>query len=184
MKKNIQLSLCLLFALLFSSPAFAIMEPTAEQIKAEQKYQRKLQKIKQKQEIKCIKHPESCTATPIQQTTLTLGVAQTHIKIGTSQDVVASTLGSPNIATVDSDGKDTWIYDKVSSVTSYNNSGFGIGAGGMGGGYGDGAIGGGVLGVSYAKNKGNYQTAQKTLTIVIKFTDKKVSSFQYHMSNF
>ncbi|MDD3435512.1 MAG: hypothetical protein PHC64_00010 [Candidatus Gastranaerophilales bacterium] len=123
--------------------------------------------------------------TPVQEQEMTLGNVQRQIKIGTSQDEVALALGSPNIVTRDSDGKDTWIYDKVASITSYSDSGFGVGAagGGLGGGINGG--GGGILGIGYKKNKGQIQSVQKTLTVVIKF-DKtnKVESFTYHMSKF
>lgn len=120
---------------------------------------------------------------PVKEQEMTLGIVQRQIKLGTAQDEVAIALGSPNIVTKDSDGKDTWIYDKVSSITSYDNSGFGVGAGGGGGG-GNG-FGGGILGIGYTKNKENIQTVQKTLTVVIKFDkDNKVDSFTYHMSKF
>ena len=81
---------------------------------------------------KCRKHPEKCQVltTPIQEQQMTLGIVQRDIKIGTSQADVAMVLGSPNIVTQDADGKETWIYDKVSSITSYGSSGFGVGIGG------------------------------------------------------
>lgn len=158
--------LCLFIMSVFAIPAFAINEVDELQ-KAELKYQKKLEKIKKKQQIKCLKHPETCT--PAQDTNMTLGVAQKNVKIGTPQDQVALALGSPNIVTTDSDGKETWIYDKVSSVTSYNSSGFGVG----------------IILAGYSKGKENAQSSQKTLTIVIKFDKtKKVESFQYHMSSF
>lgn len=168
----------------FITPAMAITDVDARMQKEQQKYQLKVEKIKKKQELQCLKHPEKCTSTPAKETNLTLGIAQKNIKIGTPQDEVALALGSPNIVTVDSEGHDTWIYDKVSSVTSYNNSGFNIGIGGFGGGIGSAGGGGGILGAGYGKDGGNVQSNQKTLTIVIKFTNQKVSSFKYHMSNF
>ena len=67
---------------------------------------------------------------------------------------------------------------------SYNNNGFNVGLGGLVGGAGNSVAGGGLVNAAYRKNSGNAQTNQKTLTIVIKFTNSKVSSFQYHMSNF
>ncbi len=122
---------------------------------------------------------------PVREQELTLGIVQKDIKIGSTQDEVAIALGSPNIVTRDSDGKDTWIYDKVASITSYSDSGFGVGAGGLGGGGGGNGFGGGILGVAYSKNKGNIQTTQKTLTVVIKFDkNNAVESFTYHMSKF
>ncbi len=189
MKKKIILMLALTLCPVMS--AYAITETTPADYayqqklqKQEMKYKLKVEKLRQKEELKRLKNSANEIATPIQQTNMTLGTAQKNIKIGTSQDEVAMALGSPNIVTVDSEGRDTWIYDKVASVASYNNSGFTVGAGGFGGGGGANGGGGGVLGGAYSKNKGAVQTTQKTLTIVIKFENNKVCSFKYHMSNF
>ena len=142
----------------------------------------------QKLSRKCRKHPEKCQVpmtTPIQEQQMTLGTVQRDIKIGTSQADVAAALGSPNIVTLDAEGRETWIYDKVSSITSYGSSGFGVGIGGIGGGYGSGGFGGGLLNAGYNRNGGTVQSVQKTLTVVLKFDDKhNVASFSYHMSAF
>lgn len=159
--------LILLTLILISLPAFAISDTNSEVQKAEAKYQRKIERIKQKQAIKCAKHPDRCTNPTVEQN-LTLGVVQRNIKIGMSQDCVVTALGSPNIVTTDVNGKETWVYDKVSSVASYNDSGFSVG----------------IILAGYGKTKAISQTVQKTLTIVIKFNNKKVESFQYHMSKF
>lgn len=184
MKKILALSCVITFML----PVFAIEDVDLKMQKEQQKYQLKVEKIRRKQELQCMKHPESCKTNPVKETNLTIGVAQKNIKIGTSQDEVAMALGSPNIVTVDSDGYDTWIYDKVASVTSYNNSGFSVGLLGGGGATGVGGTtlggGGGLINASYGRNSGGVQSNQKTLTIVIKFTNQKVSSFKYHMSSF
>ena len=174
------LATLLIFAI--GLPSLAIVETGIS--KSEYKYQKKLEKIRQKQEIDKIKHPEKYIQSPVKQTTMTLGTAQKTIKLGTSQADVAEVLGAPNIVTTDADGKETWIYDKVSTVQSYNSNGFQVGDGGIGGGYGNSAGGGGILGVGYGKSSGTAQTSQKTLTIVIKFQNQKVASFKYHMSNF
>ena len=136
---------------------------------------------------KCRKHPEKCIplTTPIQEQQMTLGLVQRDIKVGTSQADVAQILGSPNIVTQDADGKETWIYDKVSSITSYGSSGFGVNVGGFGGGFGWNGIGGGMGNVGYNKNGGVAQSVQKTLTVVLKFDESgKVSKVSYHMSTF
>lgn len=137
---------------------------------------------------KCRKHPEKCQVeltTPIKEQQMTLGLVQRNIKVGTSQADVAEILGSPNIVTQDADGLETWIYDKVSSITAYGSSGFGVGLGGFGGGYGSGGLGGGLANVGYNKNGGVNQSVQKTLTVVLKFDNNhNVSSFTYHMSAF
>lgn len=137
---------------------------------------------------KCRKHPEKCQVeltTPIKEQQMTLGLVQRNIKVGTSQADVAEILGSPNIVTQDANGLETWIYDKVSSITAYGSSGFGVGVGGLGGGYGSGGFGGGLANVGYNKNGGVNQSVQKTLTVVLKFDNNhNVSSFTYHMSAF
>lgn len=142
----------------------------------------------QKISRKCRKHPEKCQVNmiaPVQEQQMTLGLVQRNIQVGTSQADVATILGSPNIVTQDADGYETWIYDKVSSITAFNNSGFGVGIGGLGGGYGSGGFGGGIANVGYNKNGGVSQTAQKTLTVVLKFDENRnVKSFTYHMSSF
>ena len=122
---------------------------------------------------------------PVQEQQMTLGIVQRDIRVGTPQAEVATVLGSPNIVTQDADGRETWIYDKVSSITSYGSSGFGVGVGGLGGGYGSGGFGGGLANVGYNKRGGTVQSVQKTLTVVLKFDDNKnVQSFSYHMSTF
>ncbi len=141
MKKKI---LSLILVLTFATPSFAVLQSG---------------KVTKNKGI----------ATPVQEQELTLGVVQKDIKIGSSQDDVAIALGSPNIVTRDSDGKDTWIYDKVSSIHSYDEKG----------------IYASIILAGYSKSKGSEQTTQKTLTVVIKFDkDNKVESFTYHMSKF
>ena len=179
--KKIALLLIMAF---FAVPVMAITDTDLKMQKEQQKYQLKVEKIRKKQELQCIKHPEKCTSNPVKETNLTLGTAQKSVKIGTTQEEVAMALGSPNIVTVDSEGNDTWIYDKVASVSSYNSSGFNVGIGGFGGGLGSHGGGGGLVNAGYGKSGGSVQSNQKTLTIVIKFKNQKVSSFQYHMSNF
>lgn len=143
-KKILSLVLTLSFLATFALPSFAVLQSA------------KVTKSKQ-------------IVSPVQEQELTLGVVQKDVRIGSTQEDVAIALGSPNIVTRDSDGKDTWIYDKVSSINSYDSSGFGIG----------------IILAGYAKTKGNVQNTQKTLTVVIKFgQDNRVESFTYHMSKF
>lgn len=141
MKKRL---LALVLVLTIASPSFAVLKEA------------KVSKNKQ-------------IVPPVQEQELTLGVVQKDVRIGSTQDEVAVALGSPNIVTKDADGKDTWIYDKVSSISSYDSTGFGVG----------------IILAGYGKSKQNAQTVQKTLTVVIKFgTNNKVESFTYHMSKF
>ncbi len=115
---------------------------------------------------------------------MTVGVVQKEIKKGMTMSQVAEALGSPNIVTKDADDLETWIYDKVASEASYSRSSVGAGAGlGGGGTPGDGLIIGLLTG-SYSQSAGASARTQKTLTVVIHFTDGKVSSFSYHTSKF
>jgi len=100
---------------------------------------------------------------------LTVGTVQKEIKIGMSGADVAAALGSPNIVSTDSNRNEVWIYDKVSTThvrSSSNSWFFGVIAGGK-------------------SNSGASSSSQKTLTIIIKFNDKKlVRDFAYHTSKF
>src|SRR5512139_2357301 len=68
---------------------------------------------------------------------MTVGIVQKEIRVGMSQADVATALGSPNIVTKDSGGKETWIYDKIATEASYSRSSGtvagGVGAGGLAG---------------------------------------------------
>ncbi len=54
---------------------------------------------------------------------LTVGIVQKEIRKGMSQSEVATALGSPNIVSSVGENKETWIYDKISSQVSYEQSG-------------------------------------------------------------
>jgi outer membrane protein assembly factor BamE (lipoprotein component of BamABCDE complex) len=108
---------------------------------------------------------------------VTVGTVQKEIKLGMSGAEVATVLGSPNIVTTDSERRETWVYDKISTEVAYSKSGgsivglvFSSSGGGLGGGY---------------SNAGATSTAQRTLTVVIKFdSDGLVRDFSYHASQF
>ena len=116
---------------------------------------------------------------------MTVGIVQKEIRVGMSQADVAMALGSPNIVTNDGTGKETWIYDKIATEASYSTS-----TGGVSGGVGAGGLAGSALilggvGGGYSRSAGASSTTQKTLTVVIKFDNKKkVDSFSYHASKF
>jgi outer membrane protein assembly factor BamE (lipoprotein component of BamABCDE complex) len=116
---------------------------------------------------------------------MTVGIVQKEIRAGMSQADVAAALGSPNIVTRDSEGKETWIYDKIATEASYSrDSGGASGIAGAGGLAGSVLILGG-LGGSYSKDAGASSTTQKTLTVIIKFNkDTQVETFSYHASRF
>jgi hypothetical protein len=108
---------------------------------------------------------------------ITVGTIQREIKLHMSGAEVATVLGSPNIVTTDTQRRETWVYDKISTEVAYSKSeGAVVGlmfssvAGGLGGGH------------AKAGAKG---TSQRTLTVVIKFDDAGlVRDFSYHTSRF
>lgn len=120
-----------------------------------------------------------------QEREMTVGVVQKEIRVGMSQADVATALGSPNIVSRESDGRETWIYDKIATEASYSRD-----SGGAGGLAGGGGIAGttlllGLFSGSYAKDAGASATTQKTLTVIIKFDkDARVETFSYHSSKF
>lgn len=132
-------------------------------------------------------HQQSLGST--QEREMTVGVVQKEIRVGMSQADVAVALGSPNIVTKDSQGDETWIYDKIATEASYSSSSQSEGVGVAGG-------AGGVIdkvlllgGVGYSRGAtsqaGASATTQKTLTVVIKFDrESLVKDFSYHASKF
>jgi hypothetical protein len=82
---------------------------------------------------------------------------------------VAEALGSPNLVTKDTVGRETWVYDKIATEASASHSNA----------YGSILI----LGVGQAA--GASSTTQRTLTVVIRFDrEQKVDTFTYHASRF
>ncbi|GBD39836.1 Outer membrane protein assembly factor BamE [bacterium HR37] len=107
-----------------------------------------------------------------QERETTVGIVQKEIRTGMSQDQVATILGSPNIVTRDSSGKETWIYDKIATEASYSRDSGGTG------------LILSLIGV-YSREAGAFSTTQKTLTVIVKFNkDGLVESFSYHASKF
>ena len=100
---------------------------------------------------------------------MTLGIVQKEIRQGMSQADVASALGSPNIVTKDQEGSETWIYDKIASEVSYSHDFGGVWL---------------ILG-GYQKQAGARSSAQKTLTVVVKFDEQSlVNKVSYNSSKF
>lgn len=108
---------------------------------------------------------------------VTVGTVQKEIRLGMSGAEVAEVLGSPNIVTTDTERRETWVYDKISSEVAYSRSEgsvVGLIFGGSGGGLGGGSASAGAT-----------STSQRTLTVVIKFDENKlVRDFSYHTSRF
>lgn len=114
---------------------------------------------------------------------MTVGIVQKEIRVGMSQAEVAEALGSPNIVTKDSEGNESWIYDKIATEVSYSRDSGGI-VGGAGAGIENWrmVLGGGA---GYSKSAGAVAQTQKTLTVVIKFDAMGlVKTLSYHASKF
>lgn len=99
---------------------------------------------------------------------LTPGVVQAKIQKGMSQPDVIAALGSPNIVTKDASGKETYIWDKVSSAKSYSDSSNGYF----------------LLLLGGEGSAGAVQSSQNTLTVIIKFVEGFVDEISYHSSKF
>jgi outer membrane protein assembly factor BamE (lipoprotein component of BamABCDE complex) len=120
-----------------------------------------------------------------QERQMTVGTVQKEIRKGMSAAQVAEVLGSPNIVTTDAEGREVWVYDKISTDVTYSRDSGGLSALLLGGGAGDGAVGGGLGSGSYSRSAGAQSKTQRTLTVVIKFDEqKKVRDFAYHASRF
>ena len=65
----------------------------------------------------------SCAANkPDDSNNLTLGTVQSKISKGQSQSSVMDILGSPNIVTKDSQGREVWTYARISSENDASSS--------------------------------------------------------------
>ena len=111
---------------------------------------------------------------------LTLGKVQQTLKKGMSQGEIIVALGSPNMVTSDANGLETWVYDKLSTEVNSNSQkkSFSLLGGVIGSKIGVGATGG-----SSSKNS-NTSSSQKTLTVVLKFIEKKLETYTYNASSF
>jgi outer membrane protein assembly factor BamE (lipoprotein component of BamABCDE complex) len=100
---------------------------------------------------------------------MTPGLVQKEIRNGMSQTQVAEALGSPNIVTRDSDGKETWVYDKIATeVSSSRSNAYGT-----------------ILIIGAGKERSSTTVNQRTMTVLIKFDkDSKVESYTFHASSF
>lgn len=109
-----------------------------------------------------------CDDCPIERQ-FTLGAAQREICQGMPSADVATALGSPNIVTKDSEGKETWIYDKIATDVRQSSRASGVF----------------LLILSGRREDNRCTSSQKTLTIVIKFDkESRVDTVSYHSSRF
>jgi len=113
---------------------------------------------------------------------LTHGMVQMTLKVGaTTQLEVAEKFGAPNITTIDGKGHEVWIFRRHATVASsktHTNSfiiGLGFALTGVGGGAGAGS----------GNSTSGFEQSSRTMTLIIKFNDKKiVSDFRSRSSSF
>jgi outer membrane protein assembly factor BamE (lipoprotein component of BamABCDE complex) len=116
---------------------------------------------------------------------MTVGIVQREIRAGMSQADVALALGSPNIVSKDSSGRESWIYDKIATEASFSRSSGGAGFLGAIGGMAGSVLLLGIPSVNYQEESGADAVSQRTLTVVIKFDHKgMVEQATYHSSRF
>lgn len=100
------------------------------------------------------------------RSTISVGNVQRSIKVGMTGAAVAEVLGSPNIVSTDEEGREVWIYDRVTTsvrATSAN----------------------GPLTLVVGGSAAAAERSQRTLTVIVKY-DKggKVRDLAYHTSKF
>ena len=97
---------------------------------------------------------------PTNSNDLTLGAVQSKIYKGQSQAEVMDVLGSPNIVTKDTQGREVWTYDRISSDKNSESGGFWF--------------------LFFGKSNASSSSSSKSLTVIITFDDKKnVLDFTY-----
>ncbi len=111
----------------------------------------------------------STTNYSLNEEKMTVAKAQTEIKIGMPSSEVVEVLGSPNMVTTDTERRETWVYDKVSTNIQSSSSKSGVWL------------------LLFAAGNHNVQASsnQRTLTIIVKFDkDGLVRDFAYRTSTF
>ncbi len=116
---------------------------------------------------------------------LTVGTVQREVRVGMSGAKVAEVLGSPNIVSTDEEGREVWIYDRISMTRVYSESRGGVSALVLGGALVGPALVGGAVFPYYGSSAGATETQQRTITVIIKFNEEStVRDFAYHASRF
>jgi outer membrane protein assembly factor BamE (lipoprotein component of BamABCDE complex) len=117
----------------------------------------------------------ACVQTPNQPVTtrnseLTHGNVQLNLKVGqTSQAQVLEAFGAPNVTTIDGSGQEVWMYQRHATVSQNSSSSN----------YWTVVLFGG------SNKAAGFEESQRTMTLLIKFDDKKViSDFRSRSSEF
>ncbi|HOE65297.1 MAG TPA: hypothetical protein PLO62_02125 [Candidatus Hydrogenedentes bacterium] len=116
---------------------------------------------------------------------MTLGLVQRYVHEGMSAVEVLEALGSPNMVRRDSEGRESWVYDKVATETSHSESDTGVSGQVSGTGVAQNSLLLGAIGGRHNRSSGATATTQKTLTVIIKFDKNgQVETYSYHTSTF
>lgn len=101
---------------------------------------------------------------------LTHGNVQLNLKVGeTTQTQVLEVFGAPNITSIDGSGQEVWTYQRSATVTQSSSSGGGWT----------------ILLAGASRSSSGFEQTQRTMTLIIKFNDKKiVSDFRSRSSDF
>jgi outer membrane protein assembly factor BamE (lipoprotein component of BamABCDE complex) len=100
---------------------------------------------------------------------LSAGKVQREIRVGMTGAEVAEVLGSPNVVSTDEQGREVWIYDRISTDTAYSQ----------------GSAFGSILILGASSASGAASRSQRTLTVIIKFDEQtRVRDFAYRQSSF
>ena len=112
----------------------------------------------------------SCTTDyNLHEEQMTVAKAQTEIKIGMPSSAVIEALGSPNMVTTDTERRETWVYDKVSTNVQSSSSQRGVW----------------LLLFAAGGHDVRASSNQRTLTIIVKFdANGLVRDFAYRTSTF
>jgi outer membrane protein assembly factor BamE (lipoprotein component of BamABCDE complex) len=101
---------------------------------------------------------------------MTHGNVQMNLKVGeTNQTQVLEVFGAPNITSIDGSGQEVWTYQRAATVSqSSSSSGFWT-----------------ILLAGGSQEASGLEQTQRTMTLIVKFNDKKVvSDFRSRSSQF
>lgn len=118
--------------------------------------------------------------TGLNSSRLSLGLVQQTLKRGVSKESVILALGSPNMVTGSSGGQEVWVYDAVATESVTNSQTSSVkGAVVLGSGSATLGVGGG------SGNSASSRTvSQRQLTVIIRFADDRVVSYDTRYSAF
>ena len=107
---------------------------------------------------------------PEKNSPFTHGNVQLTLKKGvTTQTEVLETFGAPNVATVDSDNREVWTYQKNATVSKGTESG----------------VYGTVLILGATSTSSGFEQSSRTMTLIIKFDNSKtVTDFKSMSTSF